>query len=168
MRERRGQHDRAEARDRRELGVAHERAAELGEARVGADELDGLAALGADRVRVHFQQRRGGAHAGDVADLGEQALVEALRVARDELQRRVPDDPVRELRHGAREARARDLRGEQQRDPGGDPDDREHLLQQARAQPHAVEVQDVEGFHRDAPRRRAHWAAARTYAWSGS
>ena len=62
-------------------------------------------------------------------------------------RRRVADDAVGELRDRAREALARDLGGEQQRHAGGDPDDREELLHQTRADTHAVEVQDVPRLH---------------------
>ena len=127
--------------------MAHKRAPERGEARVGADELDRFVPARPDRVGGPFQQRRRDTHAGQRAHLAHEAFFKAPRVARDQLQRGVSDDPFRELRHGAREARGGDLRGEQQRDARGDAHDREQLLQQARAQPHAVEVQNVPGLH---------------------
>ena len=55
----------------------------------------------------------------------------------------LPAIPRESLRHRALQARARDLRGEQQRDAGGDADDRKALLHEPRAQAHTVEVQDV-------------------------
>ena len=76
------------------------------------------------------------------------SLREAVRVARQQLQRGVTGDPARELRDGALQARVDDLRGEQQRDPGGDPDDRKALLPEARAQAHAIQAQGVRGSRR--------------------
>jgi hypothetical protein len=128
--------------------VAHERPPQRCQARIDADQLDRLAAARTTGLRARFQQRRGRAHAGDGAHPREHPRFKTLRRAREQLQRGVADDPLRELGHGAREARGGDLGGEQQRHAGGDPDDREALLQQARAQAHAIQVQDVARLHR--------------------
>jgi hypothetical protein len=146
-RQRRGQHHRADPSERLEVEVPCERASELRQARIGPDQLDRPAAARADRVRAGFQDRRGQVHAGDAANLRECRLREALRLACEQLQRRVAGDPVGQLGDRALQARARNLRGEQQRHARGDADQREELLQQPRAEPNAVEDEDVERLH---------------------
>ena len=138
---------RADAGEGFEFGVAHERAAELLEARVGADELHRFAALWAARVRAGFQQGRGDTDIRDGADLGKRALGHAVGVAREQLQRRVADDPAGELSDRARQALAGDLGGEQQRHASRDPDDREALLHEARTNTDAIQMQHVSRLH---------------------
>ena len=136
--DRRRQHDGAETGEGRQRRALDQRAAEFGEARIGAHELHGLAALGPDGVRARFDQPGREAHALEVAHLREHLCVEAVGVTRGDLQAGLADDAAVELAHRARQAGAGDLRGEQQPDAGRDADDREDLLQRPRAQAHAV------------------------------
>ena len=90
-------------------------------------------------------------HAGNMTHPREHAFRKAMRIARQKLERGVTDNPARELGHRALQARARHLRGEQQRNPSGDSHNREALLHQARAQTHAVEMQGIGELHRYPP-----------------
>ncbi len=147
----RGQHDRTDASKRRQRGVAHQRAVERREARVGTDQLDRPAASGADRVGADFKQRRRDAHPRYRTYPREHALRKTVRASRHDLQRRVAGDPLRQRRDRALQAGARHLRGEQQRHSRRYAHHREALLRPARAQAHPVETQGVCELHGRAP-----------------
>ncbi len=142
------QDDRFNASEWGQRDFAYERTFQFGQGRVGADQLDRVAALGADRVGAHFEQGRGNLHAGQMPRFGHQPFRQPVRVARGQLQLGGPHDPAVELPHGARKAGTRDLRSEQQAHARGDPHDRKALLQSPRAQAHTVQVQHVCESHR--------------------
>src|ERR1700733_10881801 len=139
----RRERDRADAGEGPRDPSAPECAAEPREAGGDADELAGAAGPGAGRVRARFQDRRRDVDTGKGAHAGDESLRKPVRVARLQLDVCAARDPSRELRNGALQAGARDLGGEQERDPRGDPHDRQTLLPEPRAQAQPIQSQRV-------------------------
>jgi hypothetical protein len=123
--------------------VAQQCPAEIHEAPVGGEQRHDLCPARAGDTDLALQHRRGRLDARDRPHALDRALVEAVRVARDELQLRVADEPVRQLRDGGAETRAGDLAREQQRDPDRDPDHGEQLLHGTRGDAAPVEPQEA-------------------------
>ena len=95
--DRHGQDDRFHPRERGERDFAHERAFQFGQGRVGADQLDRVAARGPDRVSAHFEQGGGNLHARQAPRFAHQLLRQPVRVARGQLQLGGPHNPAVEL-----------------------------------------------------------------------
>jgi len=110
-------------------------AAERAQARVDAHDVDRHAPAVATQRRALFEHRGGVQDTGKLRDLCGDACVEPARVARSELQGRLPGDRMEHLACGAGDAAVRDLDGEEQGDADRDPEAGEDLLGPVDAQP---------------------------------
>ena len=148
--ERRRQRNRPLRGELRGGEAPQQRASEVREARIGADQIDRtLNAPGPDHVCLLLEHRQRGLHARHAPHLPQQPFVESAGAPGVELELGVADELAVELRYRAGKAGAGDLRGEQQRHADGDPDDREALLHEhrPRTQPRTVEPEDVREAH---------------------
>jgi len=119
---------------------------------VAGDQIDGLLTRRADYAHTLIQHRNRGANSRQPLHRNQQAFVEPAWIARLQLILRLTDDPFRQLPHRTVEARAGDLRGEQQRHTDSDPQDRQELLHEhdPRLQPDPVQMSDARQPHRPA------------------
>ncbi len=120
-----------------------QRSPEPHDPRVGTEHGDPTAPFRADEVRLHLQNGGSVSHTGQIVHSVMGLLREPVGAPGDKLQLAVADNPAGELLHRTGEARARDLRREQQRHADGDADHRQQLLRPPVAQPHEVEPKDA-------------------------
>ncbi len=159
---RRGQHDRPKTGEGRQRGAAHERAAELGEARRRRRAATDSLPLGPRRSRslpraAPRAARRGCGAPGRADASAKPCASRAVicRVARPTMPLLSLPTELDRLELAIWEANSSPT-------PAAMPDDREALLQQPRAQAHAIEMNDVRELHRRSPAgssRRAEPAA---------